>query len=163
MTISLIWAQADGGVIGADGALPWHLPEDLKLFRTLTWGSTVVMGRKTWESLPAAFRPLPGRENVVLSRAPGFEAEGAAVAHSVAEVLEATTDAWVIGGAGVFAAFLPYAERVVRTEVDLDVVGDVVAPTLGPEWQLEQYEPLDGWATSTTGLRYRVGEFTATR
>ena len=69
MTVGLVWAQARNGVIGADGGLPWHLPEDLALFRRLTMGSTVVMGRRTWESLPDRFRPLPGRTNVVLTSA----------------------------------------------------------------------------------------------
>jgi dihydrofolate reductase len=87
-SVNLIWAQARGGVIGAAGRLPWHLPEDLKLFREATAGSTVVMGRHTWESLPERFRPLPGRTNVVLTSDPGWSAEGAYRAGSVADVLD---------------------------------------------------------------------------
>ena len=89
-TVRLVWAQAAGGVIGAGGALPWHLPEDLRLFRALTLGSTVVMGRRTWTSLPPRARPLPGRRNVVLSRTLGEAAPGVAVRTSVPDVLEVT-------------------------------------------------------------------------
>src|SRR3954471_15598993 len=107
--IRLIWAQGDGGVIGADGALPWHLPEDLRLFRSLTVGSTVVMGRRTWESLPPGARPLPGRRNVVLSSTLPSGADGAHVAGSADEVPDTGADVWVIGGGSVYAAFLPRA------------------------------------------------------
>ena len=82
-TVSLVWAQARGGVIGAGGLLPWHLPEDLALFRELTTGSTVVMGRRTWESLPPRFRPLPGRTKVVMTTDPGWSADGAGASSSV--------------------------------------------------------------------------------
>ena len=77
MTVGLIWGQADDGVIGADGTIPWHLPEDMRLFRALTWGSTVVMGRLTWESLPERMRPLPGRDNVVITRRTAWSPAGA--------------------------------------------------------------------------------------
>ena len=96
MTLSLIWAQARNGVIGADGALPWRLPEDLALFRELTTGSTVVMGRRTWESLPERFRPLPGRTNVVLTSDPGWSADGARTAASVEQALAEHESLWVI-------------------------------------------------------------------
>jgi len=151
--IGLVWAQARGGVIGRDGTLPWHLPEDLAHFRALTTGATVVMGRRTWESLPAKFRPLPGRRNVVLTRDASWSAEGAEVAHELAAALAG--DVWVIGGASVYRDAVPYAERVVRTEIDLDVPdGDAFAPDLGPEWVPSPGE----WRTSSTGLRYRVVE-----
>ena len=114
----MIWAQAADGVIGADGALPWHLPEDLRLFRELTIGSTVVMGRRTWESLPARFRPLPGRSNVVLTSTGLVGRRRAAGRVASAEVLGAHGDLWVIGGGAVYAAFLPHADAVVVTEVD---------------------------------------------
>src|SRR3954471_21586278 len=113
--IRLIWAQGDGGVIGADGGLPWHLPEDLKLFRELTVGSTVVMGRRTWESLPDRFRPLPGRTNVVLTSDPDWAVEGARRVASVQQVLTEHETCWVIGGGAVYAAFLPHADRLVVT------------------------------------------------
>jgi dihydrofolate reductase len=159
MSISLIWAQAQGRVIGADGALPWHLPEDLRNFRELTAGSVVVMGRRTWESLPERFRPLPGRTNVVLTTDPSWWAEGARPAHSVNQVLGQYPDCWVIGGGTVYAELLPHAERAVVTDVDLAVEGDTRAPVLGTGWRVVSRTPADGWATSeSTGLRYAVSD-----
>jgi dihydrofolate reductase len=159
--LGLVWAQARGGVIGADGRLPWHLPEDLRLFRELTTGSTVVMGRRTWESLPERFRPLPGRRNVVLTTDDSWAADGAERAGDVAHVLarEDGGDVWVIGGGRVYAAFLPHADRVVVTDVDTEVEGDTWAPALGPGWVRVSRSPGTGWATSTTGLRYAVAEY----
>jgi dihydrofolate reductase len=141
--------------------LPWHLPEDLKLFRERTTGSTVVMGRRTWESLPERFRPLPGRTNVVLTSDPGWSAEGAHRAGSVAEVLGRRDEPlWVIGGGAVYAAFLPHADRLVVTDVDLAVDGDTWAPPLGPDWRRVSRTPEEGWATSSSaGLRYAVSEY----
>lgn len=163
-TVSLIWAQARGGAIGAGGALPWHLPEDLALFRRLTTGSTVVMGRRTWESLPDRFRPLPGRTNVVLTRDPAWSAAGAVRAGSVAEVLAAHERLWVIGGGAVYAAFLPHADRLVVTDVDLEdtdleVAADTWAPPIGPGWTLAERTPATGWSTSSSGLRYAVSTY----
>jgi dihydrofolate reductase len=159
VTISLIWAQAQARVIGADGALPWHLPEDLKNFRELTAGSVVVMGRRTWESLPERFRPLPGRTNVVLTTDPLWWAEGARPAYSVSQVLGQYPDCWVIGGGTVYAEFLPHAERAVVTDVDLAVEGDTRAPVLGTGWRVVSRTPAEGWATSeSTGLRYAVSD-----
>jgi dihydrofolate reductase len=160
VTIGLVWAQARGGVIGVDGGLPWHLPEDLRLFRDLTTGSTVVMGRRTWESLPERFRPLPGRRNVVLTTDAGWTAGGAERAATVADVLAGRDDdLWVIGGGRVYAAFLPHADRVVVTDVDTRVEGDTWAPALGPEWRRVSRAPSEGWSTSSTGLRYAVSEY----
>ena len=159
MGVALVWAQARDRVIGVDGRLPWRLPEDLRLFRERTTGGTVVMGRRTWESLPARNRPLPGRRNVVLSRDPGWSADGAERAGSVEEVLTAVPDCWVIGGAAVYAAFLPHARRLVVTDVDLAVAGDVRAPALDDGWRPVARVPRDGWATSTTGLRYAVTDY----
>ena len=176
MTVRMIWAEARDRVIGADGGIPWHLPEDLRHFKERTLGSTVVMGRGTWESLPPAMRPLPGRRNVVLTRDPDWAAPGAERAGSVAEVLAKHDDAWVIGGAEVYAAFLPHAAEVVRTVIDLEVAGDARAPSLGPAWhpvtilpgaqsdrpailpgaQSDRDEPSAGWRVSRTGLRFRV-------
>ena len=163
MTVSLIWAQARDGVIGVDGALPWHLPEDLKLFRERTTGSTVVMGRRTWESLPERFRPLPGRTNVVLTSDPTWSAEGARRAGSVAEVLDGHDALWVIGGGTVYAAFLPHADRLVVTHVDLLVAGDTWAPAIGPEWEQVTRTPEEGWSASSSGLRYAVSEYARER
>ena len=156
----MVWAQARDRVIGADGGLPWHLPEDLALFRRLTTGSTVVMGRRTWESLPERFRPLPGRTNVVLTTDRTWAADGARTVGSVAEVLTSYDDVWVIGGGAVYTAFLPYASRVVVTDVDLRVEGDTWAPVLDDGWRRTGRTPTEGWSTSASGgLRYAVSEY----
>jgi dihydrofolate reductase len=159
--LGLVWAQARGGVIGAGGRLPWHLPEDLRLFRELTTGSTVVMGRRTWDSLPERFRPLPGRRNVVLTTDPSWAADGAERVGGVEDVLARADggNLWVIGGGRVYAAFLPHADRVVVTDVDTAVDGDTWAPQLGAEWARVSRAPRTGWATSTTGLRSAVSEY----
>ncbi|WP_249523234.1 dihydrofolate reductase [Modestobacter marinus] len=155
-TVRMLWAQSSSGVIGADGALPWHLPEDLRLFRPLTTGGTVVMGRRTWESLPERFRPLPGRRNVVLSSTLDAAEPGALVVRSVAEALALDGDLWVIGGGAVYGAFLPHADELVVTEVDVQVAGDTWAPRPGPDWAPGASAPGSGWSVSTTGLRFRV-------
>ena len=159
--IGLIWAQARGGVIGRHGAMPWHLPEDLAHFRACTAGATVVMGRRTWQSFPPRFRPLPGRRNVVLTRDVAWSAPGAERAADLAQALAlaAGGDVWVIGGAGVYEQALPLADRVERTEIDLVVTGDTVAPELGPRWRPVRRDPPRGWRTSAGGLRYRTATF----
>jgi dihydrofolate reductase len=159
VTVRLIWAQARNGVIGSGGRLPWRLPEDMALFRELTTGSTVVMGRRTWESLPERFRPLPGRTNVVLTSDPAWWADGASRAGSVDEVLAEHRSLWVIGGGVVYDEFLPHADRLVVTEVDLEVDGDTRAPAIGDEWQRVSRTPGEGWSDSTAGLRYAVSEY----
>ena len=156
--IALIWAQSHDGVIGMDGGLPWHLPEDMRRFRALTTDATVVMGRLTWESLPERFRPLPNRRNVVLTRAPSYDAPGAHVVGSLDEALTASDDVWVIGGAAVYAAALPRADRLLVTDVHGEFAGDVVAPTIGPEWQETARDPAAGWHVSSSGMRYRWRE-----
>lgn len=155
--VGLIWAQAANGVIGRAGTIPWRLPEEQAHFRAVTWGSTVVMGRRTWESLPATRRPLPGRRNVVLTRDPGWSAAGAVAAISLADALGgATGDVWVIGGADVYAAALPHADRVVVTELRESVEGDTFAPSLGASWRPTRRDPELGWHRSRSGLHYRV-------
>ncbi|HEY8301447.1 MAG TPA: dihydrofolate reductase [Jatrophihabitans sp.] len=148
--IGLIWAQAAGGVIGRDNAIPWHIPEDLKHFRAVTGGSTVLMGRRTWESLPPRFRPLPGRRNLVLTRSTTWTAEGAEVVPDLDNALDG--DVWVIGGADVYAAALSVADVLEVTEVDLDVAGDVYAPAIDDVWRVASDS---GWQTSSTGPRFR--------
>lgn len=148
--IGLIWAQAANGVIGAGNTIPWHVPEDLAHFRSVTAGSTVVMGRRTWESLPPRFRPLPGRRNVVLTRDATWTAPGAVVAHSLDEAL--IEDAWVIGGADVYAAALPRADVLEVTELREQYPGDVSAPPLGDEWTVAD---CSDWHASSSGLHYR--------
>jgi dihydrofolate reductase len=157
--IGMVWAQARGGVIGAEGGLPWHLPEDLKLFRELTMGATVVMGRRTWESLPERFRPLPGRTNVVLTSDAAWAADGAVRAGSVDEVVAGRGAFWVIGGGAVYAAFLPHADRLVVTDVDVEVDGDTWAPRLDDGWRLASRTPVHGWSGSSSGLGYAVAEY----
>jgi len=121
--ITLVVARAQNGVIGRDGALPWHLPADLKRFKALTMGSAMVMGRKTFESLPGL---LPGRRHIVLTREPNWRAEGAEVAHDIEEALRLAGNeaVSVIGGADIFRLFQPLADRVELTEVLEDVPGD---------------------------------------
>src|SRR3954471_18997811 len=138
MKLGLIYARARNGVIGKDGGLPWHLPEDLAHFKRLTLGCPVIMGRKTWDSLPPRFRPLPGRLNVVVTRQAEWKAGGAASASSLAQAIETAKGqplVWVIGGAELFAQALPLADVAEVTEIDADFEGDVFAPKLGPEWQ----------------------------
>ncbi|WP_028936074.1 dihydrofolate reductase [Pseudonocardia spinosispora] len=157
MTVTLIWAQAANGVIGAHGALPWDLPEDRKHFRALTVDGTVLMGRATWDSLPEPFRPLPRRRNVVLTRQSGWSAPGAIPVTSLPEALaEHTGDLWVIGGAEVYRAAMPYADRLIVTELADTFDGNVYAPDLEPTWRVVGHEPDVGWHVSRTGLRYRI-------
>lgn len=129
--VSFVYAQSRNGIIGRDGGLPWHIGSDLKRFKAITMGKPVVMGRKTWDSLPR--KPLPGRLNIVVTRQPGWSAEGAIVAHNVPQALALAGDVpevCVIGGAEVFNLFLPHATRIYLTEVDLDVQGDTPALAL---------------------------------
>lgn len=128
--IYLVAAVARNGVIGAKGKLPWHLPEDLRHFKKLTLGHPLIMGRRTWDSLPHA---LPGRENIVVTRSANRDIPGASVANSVAAAIALCTGepiAFVIGGAGIFAETLPLADGLVLTEIERDYEGDVVFP----EW-----------------------------
>jgi dihydrofolate reductase len=136
--VSLVVAYARNGVIGRDGDLPWRLPSDLKHFKELTAGGTVVMGRKTYESIPARFRPLPGRRNIVLSRTPDLALAGAEVFDDLDAALRACGgDCFVIGGGATYAEALPAAGRVVATEVHADVEGDTFFPALdAAQWAL---------------------------
>ena len=126
-TITIIVARAQNGVIGRDGKLPWHIPADLKRFKSLTMGTAMVMGRRTFESLPGL---LLGRRHIVLTRDRAWQAEGAEVAHSVEEALDLAGDerVSVIGGADIFALFLPLADRIELTEVAENAAGDTAIP-----------------------------------
>ncbi|GAA5123005.1 dihydrofolate reductase [Pseudonocardia adelaidensis] len=147
--IGLVWAQSANGVIGRDGTLPWRLPEDMKHFRSLTTGATVLMGRRTWESLPPRFRPLPGRRNVVLSRTPQ---DGVETFSDLQRALAAATgDVWVIGGAAVYRAALPFADRIVVTEIREPFDGDAYAPDVE-----RPPDSMGAWQESETGLHYRL-------
>jgi dihydrofolate reductase len=136
--VHLIFAQARQGVIGHAGVLPWHLPEDMAHFRRTTAHRTVLMGRRTWESLPARFRPLPGRRNIVLTTQAGWSATGAQRCASLDEALAACSadaEVWVIGGAQLYAQALPLADRLVVTEIDADFAGD----TRFPAWDRQDF------------------------
>ena len=138
MALNLIFARARNGVIGHNNTLPWHLPEDLAHFKATTLGQPVIMGRKTWDSLPVKFRPLPGRMNMVVTRQTDWHSDGAHVVHSVDEALQACpTEAqpWVIGGAELYRLAMPLATRVVVTEIDAEYEGDAFAPELDASWQ----------------------------
>jgi dihydrofolate reductase len=151
--VGLIWAQSVSGVIGRDGGIPWRLPEDQARFKELTMGHTVVMGRRTWESLPAKVRPLPGRRNVVLTRQTGFMVEGATVVQSLDAAL-GDSDTWVIGGEQIYTLAMPRANRCEVTEVDIDLPpdeGDVRAPAFDEMWVGTPGK----WQISSSGLRYR--------
>ncbi len=151
--LHLIYARAANGVIGANNTLPWHLPEDLAHFKRRTLGCPVIMGRKTWDSLPPKFRPLPGRLNVVITRQSDWQAQGAQSAASLQDALAQcvdTPDAWVIGGAQIYAQSLALAHSVVVTEIELEVPGDAFAPVLGSAWQETHRES----HTSAKGLAY---------
>jgi dihydrofolate reductase len=137
MMITLIVAVADSGVIGRDNALPWHLPADLQHFKRLTMGKPILMGRRTFESIG---KPLPGRQNIVVTRDPNYHRDGITVAHDADGALRAAGDAaevMVIGGAELFRALLPRAGRVHLTRVHGDIAGDVCWPALDErQWRV---------------------------
>ncbi|MFV0252362.1 MAG: dihydrofolate reductase [Beutenbergiaceae bacterium] len=153
--LGMIWAQSRNGVIGRDGGLPWHLPEDLAHFRATTGTDAVIHGRSSWDALPPKFRPLPGRRNIVLTRNPGFTATGAEIATSLGQALQMLNgaDAWVCGGGQVYAEAMSAADLLVVSQIDADIDGDTFAPQIGPEWGEPEAGP---WIESTTGLRFRV-------
>ena len=137
MKLSLIYARASNGVIGHRNQLPWHLPEDMARFKRLTNGWPVIMGRKTWDSLPPRFRPLPGRTNIVVTRQPGWQAPGTSVASSVEDAIAKcgeVAQAWIIGGAQIYAAAEPLADNIEVTEIAQAFEGDAFAPQLGAQW-----------------------------
>ncbi len=151
--LHLIFARASNGVIGRDGHLPWHLPEDLAHFKRTTLGCSVIMGRKTWDSLPPKFRPLPGRLNIVITRQSDWQAAGAQRAGSLDEALRhcpAGGDAWIIGGAEIYAQTLPLASTAVVTDIEAPFDGDAFAPQFGPDWVETRRER----HLSTTGLAF---------
>ncbi|WP_157008376.1 dihydrofolate reductase [Agromyces laixinhei] len=159
--LGLVWAEAHGGVIGAGGAMPWHVPEDLAHFKSVTLGGPVVMGRKTWDSLPERFRPLPGRTNIVVTRNEEWAAEGAVRAGSVDDALASAATSgpdwiWVIGGAELFEALIDRADRLEVTELDLEVAGDAYAPSIDLSWRLVD---TDGPRLSRAGVGYRFHRY----
>ena len=143
--LALIASVARNGVIGSDNALVWHEPADQRWFRQQTMGCPVIMGRRTWDSLPARFRPLPGRPNIVVTRQRGWQAAGAEVVHSLADALAVAHSAaqragalrvFVIGGGQLYAEALPLADELVLTEIDADLPGD----THFPAWDRAAFE-----------------------
>ena len=154
--IMLVYARAANGAIGKDGDLPWRLPADLKHFKALTLGKPMIMGRKTFESLPGL---LPGRRHIVLTRDAGWQAEGAETAATLDDALAMAGEGTVaiIGGAAVFEAFLPRADRVELTQIHADYDGDTFMPPLGPEWQETAREDhaADGVYPAFSFLTYR--------
>lgn len=162
-----IWAQARNAqgrpVIGSDGDMPWHVPEDLKHFKTQTTGAAVIMGRRTWESFPHAFRPLPGRTNIVITSSESLHGADAVVtslddALAVAARLSPDTDVWVIGGGRVYADAMDRLAQLEVTELDVEVDGDTFAPVIDPdEWSAAHTSQ---WHTSSTGVRYRFVTYT---
>ncbi|HYD57826.1 MAG TPA: dihydrofolate reductase [Burkholderiales bacterium] len=150
--IYLVAAVASNGVIGVDGRLPWHLPEDLKHFKKLTLGHPVVMGRKTWESLG---RPLPGRENIVVTTHAGYDAPGAAVATSLPGALALCAGepvVYVIGGHRLFVESLPMAAGMVLTEIHRDYAGDTWFPEFDrSQWRETQRE---AHTAAADGMRF---------
>lgn len=162
--VTLVVAHARNGVIGADGRLPWHLPEELKHFRTLTMGHAIVMGRRTWDSIGSA---LPGRRSIVVSRDARREFTGAERAASLEEAIAtaarpgpdpaiATDEVFVIGGAQVFDAAMPLADRAVVTEIDLEVDGDTYFDALDTRrWSVVERRE----HRSTSGVRYTIVDY----
>ena len=149
--VYLVAAVAANGIIGADGKLPWHIPEELKHFKKLTLGHPVIMGRRTWESLKG---PLPGRENIVVTRTPGYDAPGAAVATSLSGALAMCVGervAFVIGGTQLFKESLPIAAGMELTEIQRDYEGD----TWFPAWDRAQWKESKREAhTAADGTRF---------
>ena len=153
MKLHLILARSANGVIGKDGVMPWHLPEDLANFKKVTLGKPVIMGRKTWDSLPEKFRPLPERLNIVITRQKDWQADGAKTANSLFEAMGMCPldgNAWVIGGAEIYKLAMPLAVSAVVTEIDAEFDGDTLAPKFGPGWKEVSRES----HTSSTGLNY---------
>ena len=159
--LSLIAAVARNRAIGKDNQLLWHLPEDMKHFRETTRGKPVVMGRKTWESLPEKFRPLPGRQNIVVSRDPAYKAHGADLAGSLEAALTLASGAeeiFVIGGEQLYRAALPLADRLYLTEVELAPEADAFFPDLSRDgaWtEAEQSETFTSGGVSFQYVTYR--------
>lgn len=163
--VGLIWAQADDAVIGRDGAMPWHVPEDLAHFAQITRGAPVVMGRTTWDSLNPTYRPLPGRRNIVVTRQDSWVADGAERAASVPEALQiaaagAPEWVWVIGGGEIYRSVIAGADRLEVTELRVPGFApspdDVRAPGIDSSvFPLVDSDPDAGQHTSRTGIRYR--------
>ena len=153
MELGLIYARSRNGVIGKDGTMPWRLPEDMAHLKATTLGHPVIMGRKTWDSIPPRFRPLSGRRNIVVTRQSGWQAEGAEAVGSVEEAVKLCAEAplaWIIGGSEIYKLSVPLADFAVVTEIDADFEGDAFAPELDGSW----HETARERHVSATGLAY---------
>ena len=158
--MEIIVAMAPNGAIGINGEIPWHLPEDLGHFKNTTMGHPIIMGRKTWESLP--FKPLKGRKNIVITRNSAFEAPGAEVVTSIDAAISlcaSDESPFIIGGEQIYRQAMPLSEKLIITEVDvIPAEADAFFPEISPEdWTA--YETSD-WMTSKTGIRYRFVIYT---
>lgn len=172
--LGMIWAQGHDRAIGRGGGMAWNVPEDFAFFKRMTLGHTVIMGRRTWESLGKRYQPLPNRRNIVVTHNPHMAAPGAEIAHGLEEALslaesstpgnrEATDSplVWIMGGAQIYAAALPLASVLCVTDLDLEVPdADAHAPNFafpvgGDAWQLKESSPARGWHTSVSGVAYR--------
>jgi dihydrofolate reductase len=162
MKLSIIVATARNGVIGKNNTLPWHLPQDLKYFREKTTGKSVIMGRKTFESIG---KPLPNRTNIVITRNHGWSREGVRVVHDLAAAIQVAnsiqkteaqveSEAMIIGGAEIYKLALTIADRVYLTYIDRDVDGDAWFPRLDSGWSLKSVSPVEG----VEGCEFRVYE-----
>ena len=155
--LSIVVALGKSRIIGKDNALLWHIPDDLKRFKALTFGHPVIMGRKTWESLPERFRPLPGRTNIVVTRQGDYDAAGAVAVHSLDEAraaaarAEGAADVFIIGGAQLYSEALPFADRLYLTLIDDTKEGDAYFPEYENEFTKKASEESYEWQ----GLRYR--------
>jgi dihydrofolate reductase len=156
--ISCVVAVARNGVIGREGSLPWHISSDLRRFKEITMGKPVIMGRRTWDSLPR--KPLPGRQNIVISRQKDFAPEGASAAASPAQALRFAAGApevAVIGGGEIYRLFWPWVARIYLTEVDLEVAGDTRFPSLDPaEWREVAREQHPRGERDSAGFTLRI-------
>lgn len=164
--ITLIWAEARGRVIGKENRIPWYLPQDMLFFKEQTIGGVVIMGRKTWESIPEKFRPLVGRVNIVMSNDPEYTAPGTLVVHNMNEALFMAAynpNVFVIGGGWVYEQFMLFADRIIKTEIDHDIYGDAFAPEIDmTKWQVsrethwaESNPPEHSTLSGANNLRYR--------
>lgn len=166
--IGMVWAQSLDGVIGLDGDMPWHVPEDLKHFKEVTMGEVLVMGRRTWSSFPDSFRPLPGRTSIVVSKTfakdPSDEKlqhDNVRVVADLAEGLELAGELksgpmiWVIGGGSLYDQALEVTTVVERSLFNIHVDGDTYAPKLDASWNQTEQDPSEGWHTSKSSVQYR--------
>jgi dihydrofolate reductase len=159
MAVRAIWAQTPSKVLGDGEDLLWHLPEDMKFFKQTTHNQTVVMGRKTWDSLPERFRPLPNRRNVIVSRTNTAYAGAETVTDLKAFLTETTEDVWIIGGSQIYQAALPYTNELYITQVQLDITEGVYAPEYVDQFSLVNRTPL---MISTNGTKYQFEQWART-